>query len=214
MSLITLGLATDYLTEAGLSATAPITSATRPFFWQQMERTRANFADVLDNLAAIKHARVTLTDAQVKALPTTPVTIISAPGANLRLDVMLATVRAKTSSGAYTNINATYSALALYWLGDFTQWATLGSVNDSTASPTLDKLSQMLGVTGVTSTRMSPYVDNFTNGWVIPSPLGSGTTDNKALAVAVDNNGSGAFTGGNAANSLQVDVFYTISTAP
>ena len=213
MSLITLGLALDYKTEGGLAATDPITVSSRPFFWQQMERTRANFV-TLEDLAVIKHARVTLVHTEIRDLPITPITLIASPGSGFRIDVLFATLRAKTSSAAYTNINTTYSALALYWIGDFSVWATVGVVNDTAATPDLTRLSQLLGVTGTDSVRLIPYQDGSDNGWIVPVVIGSGGTDDKALAIAVDNNGSLAFTGGNSANTLQVDVFYTIATAP
>lgn len=208
MSLITLGLATDYLTEGGLAATAPITVNNRPFFWQQIERTRANFADILDSLAYIQHARVTLTDAQIKALPTTPITLIAAPASGKRIHLVSASIRTDTAAGAYTNINTTYSAIAMYYLGDFSVWVSMGIVNDNVPTPDITRLTDMIGVAQLASANVTAYNDTPGNGWVLPVNITSTTSDAKALAIAADNNGSGAFTGGNAANSMTVDVLY------
>lgn len=209
MSLITLGLALDYKTEGGLAATDPITVSSRPFFWQQMERTRANFV-TLEDLAAVKHVQVTLTDAQVKALPTTPITLIAAPGSGSTIVPLQAILRATCTAGAYTNINATICNLAVYWLGDFSTWPLVGVVNDSSASPSPGKVTTFLGGANKHIAILPAYTDNYTNNWNLPPVIGDAIYENKAIAIAVDNNGSGNFTGGNAANTLRVDVIYLV----
>jgi len=209
VSLITLGLALDYKTEGGLAATDPITVSSRPFFWQQMERTRANFV-TLEDLALIKHAQVTLTDAQVKALPTTPVTLIAAPGSGLTIVPLQGILRATCTAGAYTNINATICNLAVYWLGDFNAWPLAGVVNDSSASPSPGKVTTLLGSASKHIAILPAYTDNYTNNWNLPPIIGDSTYENKAIAIAVDNNGSSNFTGGNSANTLRVDVIYLV----
>jgi hypothetical protein len=211
VSLITLGLALDYKTEGGLAATDPITISSRPFFWQQMERTRANFV-TLNDLAPIKMAQVTLTDAQIKTLPTTPVTLITAPGGTGTIVPISVSLKVNASAGAYTNKNATYSAIAVYWLGDFTVWATTAVLNDSTTSPAKAALTNFLNAQKSLAV-LIPYHDwpaTTGNGWVLPSTPVSGQYENKALAIAADNNGSSNYTGGNAANTMLVTVLYMV----
>jgi hypothetical protein len=208
--LITGTSSLDLLTEAGLSATAPITSTNRPFFWQQLERIRAALV-ICDSLGGIKHARVTLDNAQIKALPTTPVTLITAPAAGLEIVPILGRVRLDAAGGIYTNINEDYSAIAIYWLGDFSTWALTGIVDDSSGSPRdLFKLSQMLRNTANTSIRLIPYHDYFANGWVSAPVTETTTTEAKALSIAADNNGSGNYTGGHTSNTLRIDLVYMV----
>jgi hypothetical protein len=45
---------------------------------------------------------------------------------------------------------------------------------------------------------------------VLPSTPVSGQYENKALAIAADNNGSSNYTGGNAANTMLVTVLYMV----
>jgi hypothetical protein len=158
----------------------------------------------------LRWTSTTLTDAQIKALPTTPITLVSAPGSGKRIKVIGAALRVDSTAGAYTNIDATYSAIAVYYLGDFSQWATAGVVDDSTATPSLARRTTLSGGTGIGSADLPPYVDIFTQGWTVPNIVGSGVSENKALAIAADNDGTGNFTGGNAANTLRVDVTYLV----
>lgn len=211
MSLITLGLATDFKTAAGTDPTSAITALDRPMFWQQIERTRANFV-TLDNMAPLKMAQVTLTDAQIKALPTTPITLIAAPGGTSTIVPISASLKVNSTAGAYTNKNTTYSAIAIYWLGDFTNWATTAVLNDSTTSPAKASLTNFLAA-AKTLANLIPYHDSpatTAQGWVLPPTPTSAQYENKALAIAADNNGSGAYTGGNSANTMLVTVLYLV----
>lgn len=149
----------------------------------------------------------TLTNAQILALPTTPITLISAPSAGTRIKPIGATFRSDFAAG-YTNIDATYAACAIYWLGDFSQWAQTGIVDDAAA--TLTRFTDIFGALGEETIDTIPYHDSFTNGWVIPNAVGVSLSDGIALAVAMDNNGSGNLTGGNAANTLTITVYYVV----
>jgi len=169
---------------------------------------RALVTDMLGGGVYLQKSVTTLTDAQIKALPTTPITLIAAPGAGYRIKVIGASYHATTSAGAYTNIDATYCAMALYWLGDFTQWATVGVVDDSGA--TLTRFTALLGVASTLTADLTPYLDVFSGGWAVPNVVSLSSSENKALAVAIDNDGTGALTGGNAANTLKVTVEYVI----
>jgi hypothetical protein len=211
MSLITLGLALDFKTAAGTDPTSALTALDRPMGWQQIERTRANLV-ILNDLAPIKLAQVTLTDAQIKALPTTPITLIAAPGSGLTIVPISASIFCLSSAGAYTNVNATYSALAIYWLGDFTRWAMTPVLNDTGTAPDLVNLADLLSAAKHLA-NLIPYHDGpatTPTGWVVPGSVPSTQYENKALAIAGDNNGSGAYTGGNAANTMKVSVLYLV----
>ncbi len=211
MSLITLGLALDYKTEGGLAATDPITVSSRPFFWQQMERTRANFV-IIEDLAAIKHVSVTLTATELRDLPTTPITLIAAPASGKTIVPVSASMYSNVST-AYANVNTTYCAVFIYWLGDQSIWAYTAPVNDSTSSPALVKVTELLTGAGTKHrANLIPYHDSpatTPNGWVIPQVMLSTTYETKALAIAADNNGSSNFTNGSG-SSLIVDIAYMV----
>ncbi len=172
-------------------------------------------ANLPATLAQLLKATVTLTNAQILALPTTPITLIAAPGASLAIAPLHATVYSKTSAGAYTNINAagvlgvrfaTSLGLGLSWIPNDT-----AITNGSTTL-----LSDLLGTT--TNKRSSLTPQQGTEGrddWgAVPFVEATTAFTNLALLVDVDNNGGGNFTGGNAANTLIFVLYYFVETVP
>jgi len=161
----------------------------------------------------IRKSIIALTDANIKALPTTPITLVAAPGSGFKILPHIVHIQINDAAGVYTNINATYAACFLYYLGDTSQWTNIGIVDDSVY--TLTGFTSMFAVAGIHSKTLPPYTDTPTDGntgvdWVSANTIGSTLYDNKALAIAMDNNGSGVLTGGNAANSGKVTIYYTI----
>jgi len=147
---------------------------------------------------ALSLTRATLTDAQVKAVPTTPVTVIAAPGAGKAIMILTAWMRLDARGGAYTNLTGlevqlNYGAAALApasaayveasqgAFADASAVHVLGSFDDQTEGPQASWMAEIATVTN------SPVTVFF-----------SGTTGN--------------LTGGNAANSLTVDVLYHVLT--
>ncbi len=163
------------------------------------------------NNPVIHKSIVSLTDAQIKALPTTPITLVAAPGAGFFIAHHHTILVATFAAAAYTNIDAAYSALASYYLGDFSQWTNLGIVDE--LASTVNRLTTFLSNTDKII-NLPSYSDTPGNGWVQANNVPSTIYQNKALAIAADNNGSGNYTSGNAANTLKVITYYSIETYP
>ena len=154
-----------------------------------------------------------LNNTDIKALPTTPITLISAPAAGSWHKFLGGYLSLDASAGAYTNINATYAACFIYWLGTTSQWAAAGPVDDTTY--TLTRLTTSFGAASDTIINLVPYLDTPSDGlsgtyWTLPNNLDPSIVNGVALAIAIDNNGSGNLTNGNAANTLKV-VTYTVT---
>lgn len=165
--------------------------------------------------AGIYIASLTLTHAQILALPTTPITVVSAPPAGTRIFPMFATVWANTTSGAYTNIDATYAALEIAYPG-IGAWPLTPIVNDATVT----KLTDLLGGVNNSHVTLPPYLEGLDAGAValvgeynIAIHVDSGSIDGVALQVRIDNNGAGVLTGGNAANTVKIVVYYALEPA-
>lgn len=163
--------------------------------------------------AAIRMVTVILTDAQIKALPTTPIELVAAPGANMKVKPIGLTLRSNTTAGAYTNIDASYADLHLDINGHY---ASYGPVDDSTSTPVLTGVSNILGAAGsVVYDGVVPSLSATsvagTSLYVQPDAFpGPATVLNQPLDLKMENNGSGNLTGGNAANTLKVVLYYVI----
>lgn len=149
---------------------------------------------------AVLSATVELTDAQIKALPTTYIEVVPAQGANKLVSVVGASFRLNTSAGAYTNHSTGNNAFFLAY-GD---WDV--ECSGQIAVPT--GASDYMGVFSDPSVR--GQVADFTeySGWLIGA---SADVLNAAVKI-VGYNPLGDFTGGNAANTLKITVSYIVLT--
>jgi hypothetical protein len=156
-----------------------------------------------------------LTNAQILTLPTTGVTVRAAPASGLRVKFLGVTVVINTTAGAYTNINTTKATLQIQTASG--NWLSIGAVNDSVASPALTQVTGFLQNGGKALMDWGPYAglqQTTPHGWVIPwgADSVSGNYDATALELAMDNNGSGNLTGGNAANTGSVTLYYALES--
>lgn len=158
-------------------------------------------------------ASVTLTDAQIKALPTTGVQVLAAPVSGYRPKPIGGSLYVNANAGIYTNINTTYSDFHIETGAG--QYMAYGPVNDNTVTPALTGVSDLFGSTAVRVMDLPMPFLQYDGGYIVTSSLipASGVVAQQWL-VKIDNNGSGNFTGGNAANSGKVTVYYVLEATP
>ena len=147
-------------------------------------------------LGLLQKATVTLTNAQIKALPTTPVEVVAAPGAGKLLVALYSVFALTTHAGDYTNINAAAQLGVDLSFGLSTSAGVLNEASGGGVSGVLAVGGPGIGFVGHTGN--SPPFEPPT------------TFVNTALVVAALNGGSGDFTGGNGANTLKVTVYYVV----
>lgn len=152
--------------------------------------------------ALVRVATVTLTDAQIKALPTTPITVLAAPGANKIVFPLAAWYRLEWHAD-YSDING---ACALHLKVGTSE--VLIPIDNSLGFMTVNNLladgesaSAWVGsYHGTDIVSGNPYgVSGYTDGDIV----------NKSILFSATNGGSD-FTGGHASNTLKVTVYYMI----
>lgn len=154
--------------------------------------------------AEIFTVSVELTDAQIKALPTTPLTIVAAPGVGKRIAFLFGYLSVDASAGAYTDIAADASVMfgapgtgvSVFMLNSVS--LSLTSVTDFFAAG-----SQRADFGPLLSVDAAEGY----GGLAIPRAVSE--VENLSLILTLSN-GEIDLTGGNAANTLKVTVIYTI----
>lgn len=158
-----------------------------------------------------------LTDAQIKALPTTAVDLTPAPETGYRWKPIAGTFSINNGGGVYTNINATYASMQCISVDGL--WLSLAAWNDSVYG--LTEVSDLFNNPVGRKFRdfQFPYLDTIDNAPAVlgtgeyirqnssGNPYGSANAESQKIQLAVDNNGGGNFTGGNAANVGRVHLY-------
>lgn len=165
--------------------------------------------DQYGTLGNVYAKRVALTNAQITALPTTPITLIAAPPTGYRIAWIEASVQINNVAGAYTNVNADG-----YWC------LKLGSaeVSQYLANQTGDYtyVTDLLTGADKNTVQLRPWLRSEVDqvdGWgPLPAVYGD-VFAATALSLYADNNGAGDYTGGHASNSGVVSVTYRIEAA-
>jgi hypothetical protein len=135
---------------------------------------------IAEGYTLLRVASVTLTDAQIKALPTTAIQIVAAPGAGKVIAPLTAIILTEITT-EYTNVN----------------------------SPSMLVIAE--GAASVFDTDADDRALYFPDADIVQlSTLASVTRmENTALSI-LSSNELGNFTGGNAANTLKVTVYYMV----
>lgn len=163
----------------------------------------------------------TLTNNETKALPTTPIQIIEPPGAGKRLHLFHCVVKADNNAGVYSNVNASSAWLGLYY-STGSSWEERASELIENRTNTMGELVQLTNLlTTVNNNKLTilqPYRNvlwsnafSTNNSFLsIPDYMYLPGMDNIGFYLLADNNGDGNYTGGDAANTLKVTVYYSI----
>jgi len=156
---------------------------------------------------ALLSATVTLTDAQIKALPTTPVELVAAPGIGMGLIFMGAFFNKPQLTNEYTNISDLDIIQIIY---DGVSESYLDRAFQEDIASSITQITLLIGQTIPYQFYDPPAPYRANQGYIEPILLVSNSTiENKAIVLqAITSNGD--FTGGNAANTLKVTVYYTI----
>lgn len=151
---------------------------------------------------------ITLTDEQIKALPTTPIEIVPAPGVGKALMPVVALLTTKFSGGGYEAIDGT-ARILIGWPGGYTAFADF--LNSPAFAITMAN-SLLNHEEPEQIWRCVPYqdiaVEAGLTGIFLPSSQETANNANRAFTIQAFN--SIDFEGGHATNTLEVTVIYTI----
>lgn len=142
-------------------------------------------------------AIVTLTDAQIKALPTTGIEIVPAQGAGKGI-VPITWVIKPTLVAGYMNIDA-FSTMRFAWVLGGSSSGIDPGFTEEFGGNVIDLLQNGVTFLG------SPYI-NVDFGNTVVKPKSMQTFDNAWIRFMASN--SGNFTGGDAANILKIIMLY------
>jgi hypothetical protein len=163
---------------------------------------------------AMLEITATLTDDQIKALPSTPVQLIPAPPLGKTLVIHRVLLAPHFASGPYSNISIAPDTPMLLVCADLGVPLATIIVDDPAATPPQTLLTEFLTASGDIWALIPPQaLSQTTFGTTLAGFTSTPPTPNLPLLVMIYNP-AGDLTGGDPANTLTVVVFYSIIDAP
>lgn len=163
---------------------------------------------IVSAASGLLSATVTLDDDDIKALPTTPIELVPAPGAGLMLLPQHVTILVNSLGGGYTNIDTDEAVLVVQDGGGEDRTNAIQNVSAlgfDQVSNILDSAAQKGAVLTGGTTEIAGDDQTAT---------AFDFSDDEPLVLVLNNNAAGNLTGGNAANSMTVSVIYTVVAEP
>jgi hypothetical protein len=160
---------------------------------------------------AIHYVNTVITDAQIKALPTTPITVVAAPGAGKTHYLHSAILRVDCTAGIYTNIAADNSQLGLTFNDVF---SNLSLMYNMTVPNSPDGIAhgQITDFLTNASFPMVYYQQQPAMQIMFAAdayPLTQNNSDDSPITISSLNEFDGNYTGGNAANTMTIMCWYS-----
>lgn len=148
--------------------------------------------------SSILVATKTLTNAQILTLPSTPVELVAAPGTGKAL-IFFGAFFETTYATDYSNVHADSRGV-------------IANANWGRDHSTLIKTNGLFTVTSGIGFLPPVAIQDTLAGWesYLLGINGMGSKTDTGFFLHVDNAGNGDFTGGNAANTLEITIFYYI----
>lgn len=154
---------------------------------------------------AIHSQSVTLTDAEIKALPSVPIVVVPATqvlnysGLPTELPLPLAFIVSLSNTVGYGNVDGAAS----YVLAMGSDWSLDAMQSDANLMAPPQDSVRIIGIA-------NSYHSTLVSGMIVPFRVLAGGIQDNALAIVLNNGIAGDLTGGNPANSMTVTVLYTI----
>jgi hypothetical protein len=164
--------------------------------------------------------KTVLTDAQIKALPTTPIDLVPSPGVDKAIVSLGGFMKIDAIAGAYTNIAKLDSdGVTAFFFGHIpASCATLPMLMTSNAlNGSLERFKLVpYGFSSIYTNTDEEVVKNVLTAGEPKLIAGFNNVGNTAFKLIVDNYDAayetdmGNFTGGHPDNTIEVTIFYTI----